>query len=97
MTSSDEEGVLLLTAVEDDEKKSRLWVHDINKDRIQYGEYHTLMPALRKDENRFYIYFRMNFECFDLLLDLISEEIRKEDTNYREAISPEERLVVTLR
>ncbi|CAH1993203.1 unnamed protein product [Acanthoscelides obtectus] len=55
------------------------------------------MPQLRLDEQRFYVYFRMTQECFDEILNLVKDEIRKSDTNYREAISPEERLAITLR
>ena len=55
------------------------------------------MPELRRDEKRFYIYFRMPSECFDEILSLVKEDITKMDTNYREAISAEERLAITLR
>lgn len=55
------------------------------------------MPQLRKDEKRCYIYFRTTIDCFDELLRLIANDIRKSDTDYREAISPEERLAITLR
>ena len=55
------------------------------------------MPELRQDEKRFYIYFRMPSECFDEILNLIKEDITKKDTNYREVISAEERLAITLR
>ena len=34
---------------------------------------------------------------FDEILSLIKEDITKKDTNYREAISAEERLAITLR
>ena len=54
------------------------------------------MPELRKDEKHFYIYFRMPSECFNEIFSLI-EDITKMDTNYREAISAEERLAITLR
>ena len=37
-------------------RKKRKWVHEIN---VDFGEFHTLMPELRRDEKRFYIYFRM--------------------------------------
>ena len=46
-------------------------MHDINKKRKEEGEFHNLYPELRKDENRFYTYFRMNFESFDEILNLI--------------------------
>lgn len=75
----------------------RLWVHEINLGRRQYGEFHTLMPQLRQDEKRFFIYFRMTSETFDGIVDLIKEDIIKQDTNYRESIPPEERLAIALR
>ncbi|KAJ8913488.1 hypothetical protein NQ315_013868 [Exocentrus adspersus] len=97
-TSSDEEEALLFLAMEEDNlRRKRKWVHKINQERLQYGEFHTLMPELRKDEKRFFIYFRMTVACFDELLHLIENDIRKLDTNYREAISPEERLSIALR
>ncbi len=49
-SSSDEEEALLLLAVLEDERARKMWAHDINKERLQFGEYHTLMPQLRKDE-----------------------------------------------
>lgn len=55
------------------------------------------MPQLRQDEKRFYIYFRMTSDCFDEILNQIKNEISKKDTNYREAICPEERLAIALR
>lgn len=78
-------------------KKTRIWIHSINLERHLHGEYHTLLPELRKDEERFYIYFRMTSDCFDEILNLIKSEICKQDTNYREAITPEERLAIALR
>ncbi|XP_063925016.1 uncharacterized protein LOC135138913 isoform X2 [Zophobas morio] len=98
--SSDEEDLLLLAVAEDEEhnkRKKRKWIHDINLDREIFGEFHTLMPQLRADPKRFYIYFRMTSDCFDAILNFIRADIRKSDTNYREAISPEERFAITLR
>ena len=67
-------------------RKKKKWVHDIKVERKGFGEYHTLMPEIRQDEKRFYIYFRMPAECFDEILNLIKEDITKMDTNYLEAI-----------
>jgi len=79
-------------------RKKRKWVHEINVERKDFGEFHTLMPELRQDERRFYINFRMPSECVvDEILSLIKGDITKMDTNYREAISEEERLAITLR
>jgi len=52
---------------------------------------------LREDEKRFYIYYRMTIESFDNLLNMIRDSIKKEFTNYRNPISPVERLCITLR
>ena len=78
-------------------RKKRKWVHEINVERKEFGEFHTLIPELRQDEKRFYIYFRMPSECIDKILSLIKEDITKMDTNYLEAVSAEERLAITLR
>ena len=45
-------------------------------------------------EEKFHGFFRMNIEQFYRLSQLVGEEIRKQNTNYRRAISPEERLAV---
>lgn len=62
-----------------------------------FGEYTTLMPQLREDPRRFYTYFRMTPGCFDEILNLIADEIRKIPTNFRIPISPPERLAIALR
>lgn len=48
--------------------------------------------------NRFCIlYFTISMSYFDELIELNADSIREAHTNNREAISPEERLVVTQR
>ena len=74
-----------------------IWVHPINLEREQYGEYHHLMPQLRRDPERFQKYFRMSPGTFDYVVQQVSPGIMKTTTNYRKPISPEERLAVTLR
>lgn len=44
------------------------------------------MPQLRKDEKRFYIYFRKTSESFEEILIFITDDIRKSDTNYHEVL-----------
>lgn len=61
------------------------------------GEFNNLYHQLRQDEGRFYTAFRMNFECFDELLEMIRNDIKKNNTNYRDCIDPIQRLAVTLR
>jgi len=39
-------------------------------------------------------FFRMNIEQFYCVSQLVGDDIRKQNTNYRRAISPEERLAI---
>ena len=73
------------------------WVHDIIRKRRHYGEFHRLVPELRLDEQRFVQYFRMTPGMFDYLLQVVGPIIRKMTTNYRKAISPQQRLAICLR
>jgi hypothetical protein len=45
-------------------------------------------------KRNFVALFRMNVEKFYRLSQLVAEEIRKQNTKYRRAISPEERLAI---
>jgi len=45
-------------------------------------------------EKNFIGFFRINIEPFYRLSQLVGEEIRKQNTNYRRAISPEGRLAI---
>lgn len=42
-------------------------------------------------------YFRVDRKQFEELLSLINEDITKQDTNFRKAVSPREKLAITLR
>lgn len=43
------ETVAAFVALSEESKSSRVWVHDINKKREKLGEFHKLVPELRKD------------------------------------------------
>ena len=47
--------------------------------------------------DKFHSYFRMTGAQFVYVLGLIDYDIRKEDTNWRKAITPRERLAICLR
>lgn len=73
-------------------------IHEINKDRIFYGEFHHLYPVLRQNPERFRNYLRMDIETFDYILEKIESRITKNWTNFNKSpIFPAERLVLTLR
>ncbi|KAJ8970707.1 hypothetical protein NQ314_001054 [Rhamnusium bicolor] len=77
--------------------RKRFWVKNwlLERDTLSHM---TLVRKLResaKDDLKNYL--RMDDMCFYKLLDLVKPYISKKNTVMRKAISPEERLVVTLR
>ena len=75
-------------------KRRNMWVHPINIKRPEFGIFCHLYRDMLEDEEKFLGFFRMNIEQFYRLSHLVGEEIRKQNTNYRRAISPEERLTI---
>ena len=74
----------------------RMWIHPINNLRFEKGEYFVLYPDLRRYEDKFFNWYRMSTNRFDYLLKVIQRRISKQNTNYRESISAEEQLVITI-
>lgn len=99
-SSDSEEELIVVAAVcaeaeREERARRRFWVHEINLKRETYGEFHHLFPDLLADDEKFFKYFRMSSVKFYELLKMLP--IRKQNTNFRKAISPEERLAVTLK
>jgi len=74
-----------------------MWLHPINIKRPDFAIFSHLYPDMLEDEEKFHGFFIMNIELFYRLSQLVGEEIQKQNTNYRRAITPEERLVIFLR
>ena len=77
--------------------RRRFWVHPIVARRPEQGCYEQLYAELRQDGLKFQEYFRLSVEQFDWVLDRVKSQIEKQDTNWREAISPAARLAICLR
>lgn len=77
-------------------KTPRYWRRELYVDgqEIQYNLYNKLVAD---DDALFRNFTRMSKEDFQYLLEKISPMIKKYDTNFREAITPRVRLLVTLR
>ena len=73
-----------------------MWVHPLNNMRLEKSEYFTLTLDLRQFDDRFYGMYRMHVPQFDDLVNLLMPELEKMTTNYREPLSPQERLIITL-
>jgi hypothetical protein len=74
---SEEEVVVtscLLAEEEEVQKRTRkrtIWVHKMNKKRVDYGLFHTLFPDLVDDDFKFFRYFRMTYAKFSELLNIL--------------------------
>ena len=79
-------------------QQKRMWVRQIFQTRSTRGEYHPLIAEMRLgDHESFYKYFHMTPQRFTHLLSMVGPCITRQDTNFRQAISPGERLAITMR
>ena len=79
-------------------KRRTIWVKDWLKQRYRNGAYNNLIKELRlSDVIRFKNFARMDMSNFNKILCLVAPEITHQHTPFRDAISPGERLAVTLR
>jgi hypothetical protein len=67
-------------------------VHPMNIKRTDFEIFSHLYPDLLEDEEKFRRFFRINIEQFYRLSQLVGEKKKKQNTNYRRAIKPKERL-----
>ncbi|XP_067679605.1 uncharacterized protein [Haliotis asinina] len=77
--------------------KRRWWVHPVTDNRAAYGTYHRLVKELELDDDMFQQYFRLSREQFQYVLKKVEELMFKRNARMRKAITPRERLAVTLR
>ena len=73
-----------------------MWVHPTNIKRPDFEIFSYMYPDPLEDEEKFNGFFGMKIEEFYGLSQLVGEEIQKQNTNYRRAITPEERLAIFL-
>ncbi|KAM9539910.1 uncharacterized protein ACWYII_038133 [Salvelinus alpinus] len=78
-------------------KRRSVWFQSWLKSGKQPGEFHRLIQELRLFGEEFRSYFRLDRSQFDHLLQMVGARIARMDTNYRESISPIERLAICLR
>jgi len=78
-------------------KKKKYWVHPLTSQRLLKGQFYKLHNELRSYPDKFFNFYRMSVKSFDNLLNLIQPFITYQDTMWRMAIPPVERLSVTLR
>lgn len=98
MSSSDEDVVVAYKYLQLRKRKKarKYWVHPYNVMNIKHSSA-VVSRELRQHEEKFHEFYRMSTDTFHILEQLVSEELRKQDTNYRLAVSPAEKLLITIR
>ncbi|KAL2096763.1 hypothetical protein ACEWY4_005970 [Coilia grayii] len=79
----------------DKKRKRKFWVHPLLERRRPQGEFHQLIQELKLYHDRFRQYFRMSVAEFEALLAVLGPHLRRQHTNYREPIGPEQRLAIS--
>lgn len=90
-------GIALITlplTFEDVMKKRIMWA---KKWLIERKKFSHIILLKELDSDHFRNYLRMDYDCFNELLNLVSPLILKQNACMRESVSAEERLLATLK
>uniref|UniRef100_A0A8C4QKB3 Zgc:194221 n=1 Tax=Eptatretus burgeri TaxID=7764 RepID=A0A8C4QKB3_EPTBU len=79
------------------EKKRRMWSHEIDQKGRNVREGHRLVQELKLHGKVFKMDFRFTKTQFEELIEQLGPFICKQNTNFRRAISVEQRLAICLR
>jgi len=99
MSSSEEDVVAVYWWLQQNErnrKKRRYWVHPYNVRNIKHSSA-VVSRELAQHAEKFKEMYRMSPDTFHLLEQIVSATLQKQDTNFRLAVSPAEKLLITIR
>ena len=74
-----------------------IWVHPLNLQREDKGEFYSLYPDLHNFHKEFFSMYLMTPAKFDALLRLLEPRLKRTCTNMRKPNSAEQKLVITMR
>jgi hypothetical protein len=94
--SSDEEDVVAYYYFRRRKQEKRCWVHPFLKKNIRCRLF-VAAKKLQQTDSKFIAFYRMSKQCYTDLVQLIAPAIRQQNTNMRECVSAEERILITLR
>ena len=78
-------------------KKKKLWIHPILENRKEKGAFANLVKELQDDDTKFFNYYRMSKSSYKELLGRLENVLQRSDTKFREALTPNEQLTITIR
>ncbi|XP_039763780.1 uncharacterized protein LOC120636389 [Pararge aegeria] len=97
LLAEEEEMEVHINKIRRQKVRRRIWVEECWQERCSYGEFNTLCTTLPSKGVLFYDYYKMDYEKFRMLVEILRPYIQKKTTNYRSTISIEERLTICLR
>lgn len=97
MSSSEEDVIIAYRYLRQRKSKARkYWVHPYNVHNIKHSSA-VVSRELSQHEQKFKEFYRMSLESYRVLLQLVSRKLEKKNTNFRFAVPPAEKLLITLR
>jgi hypothetical protein len=94
--SSDEEDVVAYCYFRRRKQEKRCWVHPYLEKNIRC-RLNVAAKELQQTDSKFIAFYRMSKQCYMDLVQLTAPAIRQQNTNMRECVSAEERILITLR
>lgn len=94
--SSDEEDVVAYYYFRRRKQEKRCWVRPYLEKNIRCRLF-VAAKELQQTDSKFIAFYRMSKQCYMDLVQLIAPAIRQQNTNMRECVSAEERILITLR
>lgn len=89
--------IALVVASKKKDKNKRRWMKEWFKKRNKYTHENLLNDLRISEPSDFQNFLRLDSTVFEELLRMVIPEIKKRDTTMRDAISPSQRLSITLR
>jgi hypothetical protein len=81
--------------LEEGNKKKRCWVYSYLEKNIRCRLF-VAAKELQQTDTKFIAFYRMSKQCYKDLVQLIAPAIQQQNTNMRECVSAEERILITL-
>jgi hypothetical protein len=78
------------------QRRRRFWVHPYWRENSHERGAYKIFKELNLYPERFHSFYRISKSSFDVLVTKVAPVIRKKYTNFRQAISPDERLLITV-
>jgi len=96
MSSDDEDIIVLYNYIQRRRNKKRYWLHPYIEKNINCRLF-VAARELAEDDYVFQTFYRMSKNSYQNLMEMVGPLIQKQNTNMRQCVSPEERILITLR